>query len=384
MITASALTRLRNCPSSAVLPRAENHNVWADAGNAAHEELAIFGEEHPFAHVLPPQPRAEVKLAYDVATHLGRIIGEGGGRDYGTPGPFEIVGSCDVLGVDRDSVVIIDWKTGFLDVEPAASNWQLWFYALAACRALGKDEAIIRIVYTQTGVVDEYAIDALELAEFGTSLERLHAQVAERTAARKRGETLETREGSWCRHCASKHVCPSKVGLLAQIANNGLAVIGETAMTADRARAAYEQIVRIESLVKSARQRLDQYVTEQGPIDIGNGRMFGRYHRKGNEKLDGAKAVQAIREVVGEQAKEFESIAIGYTTSKAAIDRAAKQLIANGAPKVAKAVVARVRELGGVSSSPTYPLGEYVTGKDEPAPTFDADEVNRLLAAAND
>jgi hypothetical protein len=383
VITASALTRLRNCPSSAVLPRAENHNVWADKGHAEHEALAVFGEDHPFAHLLPPQPRAEVKLAYDVATRTGRIIGEGGGRDYGTPGPFEIVGSTDVLGIDRDTVVVLDWKTGFVDVEPASSNAQLWFYAIAACRALGKDAAIVRIVYTQTGIVDEYAIDALELAEFAVSLERLHYQVADRTRRKSSNEVLETREGSWCRHCASKHVCPSKVGLLTQIASNGLAVIGETEMTSERATAAYQQIVHIESLVKSARQRLDAYVTEQGPISLGDGRMFGRYSRKGNERLDGSVAVQAIREVVGEQAKEFESIAIGYTTSKAAIDRAAKQLNASGAAKVSKAVVARVRELGGVSSSPSYPIGEYPADKHEPAPALDTEEVNRLLAAAD-
>lgn len=383
MITASALTRLLRCPSSAVLPRAENHNVWADAGRVAHDELATFGDDHPFAHVLPAQPRAEVKLAYNVATGEGRIIGEGAGRNYGAPDALEIVGSCDVLGVEREAVIVLDWKTGFATVEPAATNAQLWFYALAACRALGKDLAIVRIVYTQTGRVDEYEIGPLDLADFAGQLEQLLVTVAARKEARARGEALETREGSWCKHCTSKHVCPSKIGLLAQLTSGGLAVIGETEITGERASQAYQQIVRIEALVKDARKRLEQYVTEQGPIDLGDGRMFGRYVRKGNERLDGAVAVRAIREVVGEQAKEFESVAIGYTTSKAAIDRAAKQTIANDAPKVAKAVVARVRELGGASSSPTYPIGEYLADKHEAAPAVDMEEADRLLAAAD-
>jgi PD-(D/E)XK nuclease superfamily len=193
MITASTLTRLRACTASAVLPKAENHNVWADAGQDEHETLAEFGDDHQFAHLLPLQARAEVKLAYDVASRQGRVIGEGAGRDYGTPGPFEIVGSCDVLGVELRRVVILDWKTGFADVEPAATNAQLWFYALAAARALGKDEALVRIVYTQTGRVDDYEIDALELAQFASDLERLHVKVAALQESKRRGDVLDAR-----------------------------------------------------------------------------------------------------------------------------------------------------------------------------------------------
>lgn len=383
MITASALQRLRNCPSSAVLPRAENHNVWAEAGHDAHEELAVFTEDHPFAHLLPPQARAEVKLSYDVATRTGRIIGEGAGRDYGTPGPFEIVGSCDVLGVESDRVVIIDWKTGFADVEPAATNAQLWFYALAAARALGKSQAFIAVVYTQSRRVDSCDIDALELAEFASSLERLHAQVGERHVTRQRGEQLETREGSWCKHCASKPYCPSKTALLARLSDPSLTVIGETAMTREKAAHAYEQIVRVEQLVKDARKRLETYVEENGPIDLGNGRMYGRYVRNGNERLDGDVAMQAIAEVVGESAKEFVSVAIERKTTKAAIERAAKQL---GCKRgTAPAVVRKIRELGGAThAADSMPIGEYVNGKDEAVelPAIDVGAVNKMLESA--
>lgn len=383
MITASALARLRACPSSAVLPRAENFNEWADAGHDAHEELALFTDEHPFAHLLPPKARAEVKLGYDVATRIGRIIGEGGGRDYGTPGPFEIVGSCDVLGDTGRRVVVIDWKTGFVDVEPAASNAQLWFYALAACRALGRDEATVIVVYTQSRRVDEYEIDALELADFAQQLERLHRQVGDRQAAKQRGEILETREGSWCRYCASKPYCPSKNALLVQVAEHGLAVIGDTQMTPARAATAYEQIVKVEQLVKDARKRLETFVDEQGPIDLGNGRMFGRYVRNGNERLSGDVAVKAIAEVVGESAREFEAVAIERRTTKAAIERAAKAIGANRG--TAGAVVKKIRELGGAShAADSMPIGEYVRGKDEPAerPAIDVEAVNAALESA--
>ena len=383
MITASALTRLRNCPTSAVLPRAENHNEWADAGHDAHEELAVFSDDHPFAHLLPPSPRAEVKLAYDVATGAGRIIGEGGGRDYGSPGPFEIVGSTDVLGIDSGRAVVLDWKTGFADVEPAATNAQLWFYALAACRALSLSSAVIRIVYTQSRRVDEYEIDALELADFAQSLKRLHVTVAERREARNRGEILETREGSWCKHCQSKPYCPSKTALLVQIASGGLAVIGDAVMTPGRAAGAYEQLIKIESLVKDARKRLETYVDENGPIALGGGRMFGRYVREGNERLSGDVAVKAISEVVGESAGEFASVAIERKTTKAAIERAAKQM--GCARGTAGKVIKRIRELGGATNAAdSMPIGEYTAGRDESAdrPALDVAAVNAALESA--
>jgi hypothetical protein len=381
-ITGSALPRLLNCPSSAVLPRAETASPWAESGQVEHEELAhqtLTGTHPPKrAALVPPSPRVEVKLAYDVVGRTGRFLGSAADRNYGSPGPFEIVMSADVVGVDGDCVVVLDWKTGFADVEPAATNGQLWGGALAACRALGKSKAIIRIVYTNRGDrCDEYEIDALELAEFAGRLERLHVNVAGLKAAHQRGETLPTREGLWCKHCASKHVCPSKVALIGQL--GGLTVIG-AAVTRETAAAAYEQVVRVEQLVKEARQRLSTFVDEQGPIDLGNGRMFGRYVRGGNESLSGDIAVVAIAEVVGESAREFELLAVERKTSKAAIERAAKQLGCRRG--TTPAVIRRIRELGGAShGNDTMPIGEYVRDRDEPAerPALDVGAINAAL-----
>ncbi len=397
MITASALTRLKNCPSSAVLPRAENHNIWSGAGHEDHERLAQWVNDRDDSAIsdiveagllaklpalIPVGARPEIALGYDVALGTGRIIGENLGRAYGEPGPFEIVGSCDVFALDGDTVVIVDWKTGFADVEPTATNAQLWFYGLAAARATGRHRVILLVIYTKTGRVDECGADALDLADFAGQLERLHHTVAARQASKNRAEILETREGSWCKHCASKHVCPSKTALLVQVATSGLAVIGDTEMTPERAAGAYEQISRIEQLVKDARARLVTYVDEQGPIDLGNGRMFGRYHRSGNKKLDGAVAARAIAEVVGESAKEFAAMAIEMSTSQAAIDRAAKQFAEKrGAAKLKKAVIDRIEALGGVSQAgDSFPIGEFAKGQEAEKPAIDVGEVNKLLA----
>lgn len=380
-LTMSALPRALNCTSSLVLPRAENHSEWADAGNDEHEELSHL-DDPDLAHLIPSGARAEVKVAYDVSTGVGRIIGDGAGRDYGTLGPFEIPGSIDVLGVEGETVVIRDWKTGYADVDPAVRNWQLYGYALAATRALGKSRARVGIVYTKQGNrLDEAEIDAFDLAEFAGRLEALHMRVPALRDAYRAGEPLDTREGAWCKWCPSKHVCPSKNALLVQVSQQGLAVLGDSAMTPERARTGYEQIVKVEQLVKEARKRLETYIDENGPIDLGNGRMFGRYVRNGNERLNGDVAVRAIATVVGESAKEFESIAIERRTTKAAIERAAKQL---GCKRgTVPAVVKKIRELGGAARAPdSMPLGEYARGEVDEAPALDINAVNRALESA--
>lgn len=380
--TASSLGRSLRCDGSIVLPRAENYSEWADSGNEEHAELANFANLPPIiAQHIPLRARSEVKLAFDVETGRGRVIGYGADRIYGVLGENEIAGSADVLGEDGDVVVIGDFKTGYADVESAATNPQLAFYALAGARALGKERAIVRVIYTKFNQCDEATLDALDLADFAAQLRGLH-QRARRL--RSSGETPATREGAWCKHCPSKHACASKTGLLVQIAEKGLAVIGDVTMTPERARSGYEQIVTLEQLVKDARKRLETYVDDNGPIDLGDGRMFGRYVRNGNERLDGGVAIRAIAEVVGDNIRaEFEDIAVEHKTSKAAIERAAKQLatVRGTAGKVIK----RIRELGGATHAPeSMPLGEYQSDRREAAELakVDADELNRLLEAS--
>lgn len=383
MITASALSRLMNCPGSVVLPRAENASEWADRGHAEHAELADLADvEHEWAHLIPPGSRSEVALAFDTATRAARVIGENIDRAYGDVGPCEIVGSADVIGVDGDAAVIIDWKTGYADVEPAATNPQLLFYALCACRVFGKRRAIVRIVYTKQHRVDESEIEAIDLAAFADRLADLHGRVAELHAAKKRGEPVPTAEGAWCKHCASKPYCGSKRALLVQFAEKGLAVIGDVAMTPERRRAAYEQIVYVEQLVKDAKKRLQADVDENGPIDLGDGRMYGRYHRQGDREIDPALATQAIREVVGESAREFERVAFKRETSQAAIERACKAI--GGRRGLKPAILKRIDELGGIKRPNEYPIGEFHVDKNEAAapPEIDFDDIDRRLREA--
>lgn len=397
-LTMSSLPRLFACSGSAVLPQAHVHNPWADLGVEEHDALSVLNEErdrieHDFAHLIPPGARSEVRIAYDVSDRTARILGEGAGREYGDLRPFEIPGSIDVLGVQGDAVVVLDWKTGFFDVEPASRNSQLWGYGLAAARALGKSRAILRIVYTKRkNQLDEYEADALELAAFADRLERLHVEVIRRRrdygarAQAAGAAAVSTSEGPWCRYCPSKAFCPSKNALLVQISERGLAVVGDTQMTPGRASEAARRVLDFEQLAKDAKKRLIAYVEANGPIHLGDGRYYGRHHRPGDEKIvDVEKVDQAIAELVpvGDVSR-FSGAAFERSTSKAAIGRAAKSLGRRGHTVLARRVVDRVRELGGIKpGNDEYPIGEFTIGGEPAAlPADDVAEIDRLLEGA--
>ena len=141
MPTMSALPRLLNCISSEVLLKAHNSSAFASAATLSTRPIASRRAARQSSRWRSIRLAQRVKVAYDVAARTGRIIGEGGARGYGALAPYEIAGSIDVLGVVGDTVVVIDWKTGAALVDPASRNWQLHGYALAACRALGKERA---------------------------------------------------------------------------------------------------------------------------------------------------------------------------------------------------------------------------------------------------
>ena len=108
--------------------------------------------------------------------------------------------------------------------------------------------------------------------------------------------------------------------------------------------------------------------------------------RWGTDPCAGSSTTSEKRSARTSDTRAPVSIAIEYSTSKAAIGRAAKQLAdKRGAGKLATAVIEKIRELGGATNAPdSMPLGEYTRGRDEPAekPAIDMGAVNALLEAA--
>jgi len=393
VITASALPRVAACPGSVALSKAHTQNQNTADGTVRHaavEEAVLEGRLDD----IPAKVREfidegavvtpEVVVYYNWRTGAARQTGRGESARAYDVGEDEIPGTIDLLIVGR-RLVVVDYK-GHEDVGTPEEHEQIMLYAVAAARIHGFTEVTVVVAYIGAGVEDArvvpVVVDCLELAASRAKLTR----IMEAAEAQSRKAVPDVHESRHCKYCPSKSVCPSKVGLLVQVATKGLAVIGDTTMTTERAAEAYREIERIEQLVKDARKRLEVYVDEQGPIDLGNGRAFGRYRRPGNEKVNGAIAVQAIRDALPLDAEAFIEAATERTTSKTAIERAAKALYpARGMPtKVTRAVLARARELGGITAADTFPLGEFAVDRQQAVEkeAIDTDAVDRLLTAA--
>jgi hypothetical protein len=329
MLTMSALPRSLNCDGSLVLPVPSRLPEWADQGNDEHEELA----RHVQSGTLPParahrSPGARVEVTVFSTSHgQGRIVGDGEGRNYGLAWAVRVFGKIDVLGSRRRHRCrhrLEDRLQGRRSgVEELAA---LGLRAGRVPRARAKSKARIYIAYTNLPgqPIDEHALDSFDLAEFATRLPELHVREGGCAALPSRRQPRPAR----ARGASTALPSPVSVedGLLVQVSTKGLASIGDTALTPERAREAHLEIERLDQLVKEAKSRREKWIDENGPIDLGNGKALRPHAAQGPSQLDGEIAVQAIREIVGESSKEFEAMAVERKTSQAAIKRAAQTL----------------------------------------------------------
>lgn len=360
------------------LPRAETWNPYADEGKEEHEALSNFDSLTPgLKKHIPRNAKSEVKVAYNVETDTARIIGYGSDRNYGIVGPNEIAGSIDVEGHEDGKSIVLDYKTGYQPVEPAKSNLQILFYALAAARIRGNLTATASILYTRSEVLDSVDLDPLDLLELAGNFRALH-----RRSKSKAPTPLRTAEGSWCKYCPSKHVCPSKTGLITQLvraAHEGEEMVSMKGNVA----LAYFLLRSIESIARNARNQLNRFVDENGPIDIGSGMSYGRYARPGNERVNGTIAASCVdRLPLDEPAvKAIKESAFQLSTSKAALIRGMKS--AGIGPAGVKTLFSEIRKAGGISNLPdTLPLGEFKSTEVGQLSDAVIDEANGMLGKA--
>jgi hypothetical protein len=362
-ITASQLDRIIACPGSAALSQINTTSEYAQQGTDRHaeQEEAINSGDIPedIAALLgdaAASAQAEVALAYDVATGKGRVIGAGLNRAYGELAPFEIAGSADVIACTEGGVIVIDRKL-YSEVTPAAQNSQLAFLALAACRALGKSDATVILIY-ESGRVDRATLDEIDLDVFASKLRSLHERVAVQRAKVARGEVPDVSQGKHCKHCSSMPVCPASTALIQRLVNGGEANDLElmVPLTPDTARIAYGRLHQAKNLLKRIEAALYAYGAER-PFPIGDGKMFGRYTKPGNEDLDGRIVRDVVREQLGEAAIDE---VISYEATKTRLKEAIKARAPKGkAAAMERDLLAEVRKRGGAKREPSDAVGEF-------------------------
>lgn len=305
-LTGSGLGRARACPASVLLPQTyAAGGKYERRGNVVHEYLAsapTLGRDGALANApedmrvalgcieldaLPVDPgkyAAEVCFRYDVRTDTAHEVSRGASdRAYERdPDPWHVWGTADVVGMTADAVVVGDYKTGWSDLGPVRDNWQLRFYALAACRAYGRDRAIVFIIRIREDGSPWYEraeLSALDLDATAHSISVLVDQLED--AKKQDASEIRVVEGAHCRYCRAFAQCPAKATLAAALGRGELA---PPVLDASNALAVYERAQAAKEVIARVEASLEEYA-RLSPIDLGNGWVYGQKELP-SEKID--------------------------------------------------------------------------------------------------
>lgn len=366
MISASALPRILRCPGSEALPQARTVSEWADAGTDRHAEvedgllrgdLTVLPERvrRMMLDHLPPSAalRPEVSVAYDVATGDAREL-DSVGRAYGTLSAFEIPGCIDLLVTAPGFVMVCDWK-GYEEVEEPARNEQTTLYALAAARILRAHRVIVLIGHLPTDRCAVAELDTIDLDSFAMRLREVHPRVAAQKS--KRPIEVDVSEGTHCKYCPAAHICPAKVALIKRLVTGGEADELEMLipLNEETAATAHERLAHAKNLLKRIERALYAFGKER-PFRLGNGNVFGPYTKVGNEKLDGDRVWDVVKEMYG---RDCADAAVGRVATKTKLGEALKHHGVSSVEKAKDVILAEVRKRGGSRRDEKPDVGEH-------------------------
>lgn len=377
--TASKLELVERCPGSVRLPVIQETGAPAAHGTVVHGYLAGVATVGPDAALatVPDDYRAaceaidlqalprldpeacavEVAFGYDLDLDLGREVGRllPRAEAYARLNDGEQGGTADLVALTADAVIVLDYKTGRVQVTPPARNLQLGYLALAASRAYERDRAIVGLIHLREGEEPSFSraeLDALELEGVRDRLLAIRAAIQDPKAPLHRGE--------WCRYCSAFDACPAQHELIQVAASAPLAVLNEAevAISSPDGRAhAYNVWRQMELVTKRLGERIGA-VASYRPIDLGDGRRYGL--AKGKETVaDPAVVRRVLGEVLDLGAAQLavtEETTLSAT--KASITAALKGL----KPKQREAVWIALRAAGALKVGET--LKEHVAGGD--------------------
>lgn len=393
----STYSLARKCPASMVLPRSNwGSSPAADMGSAIHEHLSDrvqFGVDEAFARIYdtakrwnldedaerifearcrsfkftpPPGAIAEFPLALlgngDVATCVG-ARGEYAVPDgaimpltldamWSEPQPLDM--STGLPRCPEGSVLfVVDYKTGSDEnIDAIEENRQLNAAALLAARYT--DAALVLpaviLVRAGDGVWDTLTAPAKidDLAWVEAEIHATDRKCSAELAKLEAGKPLKLVEGTHCLYCPARDRCPAKVAMVRDVLGSESPDLAVPLSTADRARLAtmLPQIVRWADKAKSL---LKADVEANGPIDLGDGRVWGP-HVVLRDELDPNVGLPLLVDEIGDTHAQS---ALTITLTKGGIEDAVKAAHAEAGIKrqvspTIRRVLARMHDAGGI------------------------------------
>ena len=343
-LTASGLHAAELCPARTHLPQFPRSHADADAGTLAHAIKELEAA---------PGEQTEVVFSLNTITGEAATHPRNGHRGYpSVPGDARIFGTADAIRVEPDHVVVIDHKTGFgYNVEPARSNLQLGFYAVAAARVYGKDAARVEIRHA-SGYVDAYDMDAITLDALEYRIKQIHvaARLSESLPARVRPGELQ------CWRCPCFARCPAQLQLALTLSSGVDArELPTLELTPEAVAKGWVKLKQIKAVLNEIERAYRGYASEQ-LVQLSGGKFLGR-REKSTESVDGRVAFEVLSETYGEAVAKG---ACEMETSKAALTRALKDAVAKGkGAEALRDVLAAIKIKNGITTKTGYSVEEY-------------------------
>jgi hypothetical protein len=275
IVGGSTAKRVIACPGSVALVAQmppQPSSSYADEGTLLHDTIAdilddkgtpesYLGRKHDSAvltqdlidaKLLPAlaaleeiDPNGEMEYAVESRVGFGDLL----------PGVF---GSTDLLGRIGDRAIVLDWKFGDGVAVEVEENAQLLFYAAAAMRTpetkwafFGASE--VELIIVQPPSVKRWVTTNERILHFEQELARAVAKAQQPDAP--------LANGSHCKWCTAKPVCPLMTGAIDRVVKAKL-----DALPADQIAHYLDQIPMVESFLKDLQQLAHRMIEEGNAV----------------------------------------------------------------------------------------------------------------------
>jgi hypothetical protein len=216
--SASSLERLHNCPGSwlATKDLPDESNADSEAGTRIHRALetgdmtGLSADEEQTAEMCRAQgdkvlgdwnPDMDGIAYKEQRLGLTRIGGVVDVTDD-TKADLVFTGQADLIVIDGNRGLVLDYKTGRGEVADAAENLQLRGLAVMAARRWRLESVRVAIVRPWAGPASVADYDAGALISSRNWMMRLLEAV-------KAATPNDLNPGAWCHYCKAKAICPA-------------------------------------------------------------------------------------------------------------------------------------------------------------------------------
>jgi hypothetical protein len=336
----------------------EGNDKHTDLRDAVENNIDALSQSNPWRdavlEVLDGRligARCEAAYAYDVTTGAARLLGHDLGRHYGQT-DTEFAGAADYVVDLGDVVEVWDLKTGLTPQEPLEHHAQMRGLACAVGTTHGKPIRTMLLVAPSDGqkprIITGPTYRAFDLLELGEWLRGIAERLQRAHGTPDRNKRFSV--GKWCGTCPARLHCPTQVAMVHRMATTPDDVAADLARglaLPEVRRDAYNRLRAAEKALQWVRGQLYASMTDLGPIDLGNGKVFGP-HETTSEAFDPEIVWPWLSERFGLDAAKD---AMTLKTSKTAIARVVGEKSPRG--KKTAAVEAALAELRAIPGAVT-------------------------------